>query len=148
MSRDGKIALDWADGNYTFRLGWGGLIELQEKCDAGPFVILRRLMTGTWRVEDIAQTIRLGLIGGGATPEQALKLVTRYVESRPPLENVPIAVAVLGEAVQGAPDEAPGEAGGEDRANGSTTSPTENSASPGSTAPARRSGSPRKKSTP
>lgn len=109
MSRDASITLDWADGMYTFRLAWGQLIELQEKCDAGPFVILQRLGTGAWRMQDISHTIRLGLIGGGAEPAKALTLVRDYVESRPPLENLMIARGVLGLALQGAPDEKPGE---------------------------------------
>lgn len=126
MARDSSITLPWADGDYTFRLGWGQLIELQEQCDAGPFVILDRLSRGTWRLNDISHTIRLALIGGGAEPGKALKLVRAYVESRPPLENVMLARGILGLAVQGAPDEAPGEAQGE-AATGSTTSPMESS---------------------
>lgn len=127
MSRDAKIGpLDWADGSYEFRLAWGQLIELQELCDAGPFVILDRLSRGTWRMGDIGHTIRLGLIGGGAKPEDALRLVRNYVESRPPMENVMMARGILGVGLQGAPDEKPGEAEGEAESD-TTTSPTENS---------------------
>ena len=126
MSRDASVTLAWADGSYTFRLAWAGLIELQEQADAGPFVILDRLTRGTWKVGDISNTIRLGLIGGGATPADALKLTQRYVESRPPLENVMLARGILGIALQGAADEVPGEADGE-AANDTTTSPAESS---------------------
>jgi hypothetical protein len=126
MSRDASLTLAWADGEYTFRLAWAGLIELQEQADAGPFVILDRLTRGTWKVGDISHTIRLGLIGGGTTPADALKLTQRYVESRPPLENVMLARGILGIALQGAADEVPGEADGE-AANDTTTSPTESS---------------------
>jgi hypothetical protein len=126
MSRDASVTLAWADGEYTFRFGWGQLIELQEQCDAGPFVILDRLTRGTWKVGDISHTIRLGLIGGGTAPSDALKLTQRYVESRPPLENVMLARGILGVALQGASDEVPGEADGE-AANDTTTSPTESS---------------------
>lgn len=129
MSRDAKVELDWADGTFVFRLGWGELVELQEACDAGPLVIHTRLATGAWRVADISNAIRLGLIGGGMRPGDALKKVRTYVEARPPLESVPLAMAVLGVALQGAPDEPPGEAPGEATGGGSTTSPTESSAS-------------------
>lgn len=145
MGRNAEVTLDWADGTYSFRLAWGQLIELQEKCDAGPFVVLNRLTTGTWRMEDISSVMRLGLIGGGTEPTKALKLVRDYVESRPPLENVTFARGILGQAVMGAPDETPGEAEGEATASGSTTSPTESSASPQSTELALRSVSRRKK---
>jgi hypothetical protein len=108
--RDARIELDWADGTYPFRLPWGQLAELQEKCDAGPYVILQRLHNGTWRIEDIANVIRLGLIGGGMPPAEALKKTRAYVEERPPMENVVPAQAILGIALMGAPDEPSGEA--------------------------------------
>lgn len=105
MSRDASIDLDWADGTYKFRLGIAQIRELQEKCDAGPVFILERLVKGTWRVDDLLQTIRIGLIGGGTKPEVALRLVRTYVEGRPLLENVQYAQAILGAALVGAPDE-------------------------------------------
>ena len=126
MSRDAAVTLAWADGDYTFRLAWGELIQLQEACDAGPFVILQRLTNMQWRMNDIRETIRLGLIGGGTEPGKALSLVRDYVEARPPMENVMFARGILGIALQGAPDEQPGEAVGEAE-NDTTTSPTESS---------------------
>ncbi|NGN45182.1 gene transfer agent family protein [Mesorhizobium sp. CGMCC 1.15528] len=126
MSRDARIELDWADGTYAFRLGWGQLGELQEKTDAGPYVVLNRLHSGQWRVEDVSNVIRLGLIGGGLAPAEALKIVRTYVEARPPMENVPIAQAVLAAGLIGAPEEKLGEAEGEAESD-STTSPTESS---------------------
>lgn len=126
MSRDASVTLPFADGDKTFRLAWGELIKLQEATDAGPFVVYQRLMTGRWRIEDISQTIRLGLIGGGMEPGKALAFVRDYVESRPPLESLPLAQGILGIALQGAPDEQPGESAGEETGDGSTTSPTGN----------------------
>lgn len=110
MSRDASITLPFADGDYTFRLAWGELKLLQEAVDAGPFVVANRLINGTWRVEDISNVIRLGLIGGGLAPDKALSLVRAYVESRPPMETVMLAAGIIGAAVRGAPDELPGEA--------------------------------------
>jgi len=126
MARDARIELDWADGTYAFRLAWGQLVELQEKCDAGPYVVLNRLYGGQWKVEDIANVIRLGLIGGGSKPADALRLTRAYVEAYPPLDNVLIAQAVLAAGLQGAPEEKVGEGEGEAE-NESTTSPTESS---------------------
>ena len=126
--RDALIPLDWADGTYAFRLGWGELAELQEKCDAGPYVILDRLQTRQWRIEDISNTIRLGLIGGGVEPVKALKLVRKYVEARPPVENLIYAVGILSAGLMGAPDEPPGEQEAPSQVEtGSTTFPTESS---------------------
>lgn len=138
MSRDARIELDWADGTYSFRLAWGELAELQEQCDAGPYVVLNRLYSNQWRVEDISNVVRLGLIGGGMTPADALKKVRTYVEARPPLENVLVAQAILAAGLQGAPEEKLGETEGEadETQNASTTSPTERSDLPPSTEPA------------
>jgi len=130
MSRDASITLDWADGTFMFRLAWGELRLLQEACDAGPNVILHRLQSGEWRVDDIASVIRLGLIGGGMSPTDALKKVRAYVEARPPLENLIIAQVILSAAVAGAPDEPVKKKPEEGTESVSTTSPTEKSASP------------------
>lgn len=110
MSRDAKIQITWADGDYVFRLGWGEIAELQEKTDAGPYVVLNRLHLHQWRIEDISNVIRLGLIGGGMEPVKALKLVRSYVEARPPLESHPYAVAILSAGLIGSEDEKLGEA--------------------------------------
>jgi hypothetical protein len=105
----------------------------------GPFEILQRLRSGFWRIDDIRETLRLGLIGGGLQAEKALKLVIQYVDDfaeRPLPENVPHAMAVLGAALYGpADEEMPGgkteTAGAEKEAHGTDASP-----SPSSTAPA------------
>lgn len=129
MARDASIDIAWADGDFRFRLAWGQLVELQERCNTGPYVILNRLYDGQWRMEDITNVIRLGLIGGGMSPTDALKKVRTYVEDRPPLENVLVAQAVLAAGLQGAPEEKVGEASGEAETiqSASTTSPTEKS---------------------
>lgn len=108
MSRDASGTVAWADGEYKFRLGIAELRELQEKCDAGPMWIYERLQLNAhngWRLEDIRETIRLGLIGGGLPPPEALALVKRYVDKRPATESILIAQAVLAFYLVGAPDE-------------------------------------------
>lgn len=126
MSRDASITLTWADGDYTFRLAWGELAKLQEATDAGPYVVLDRLQNNTWRIEDISSVIRLGLIGGGLEPAKALKLTRGYVESRPPIENLLTAIAILHVGLMGAPDEDDVKKKDETTATGSMTSQMEN----------------------
>jgi hypothetical protein len=124
--RDARVSFDWADGTYSFRLAWGQLEELQEKCDAGPYVVLQRLHSGAWRIEDIANIIRLGLIGGGLEPAPALKLARRYVEARPPMENLIPAQVILSAGLAGAPEEKVGEGdAASQKTNSSTNSQTE-----------------------
>lgn len=103
------MTLPWGDGDYVFRLAWAGLIELQEKTDCGPGFLLDKMWQNDWRVQHISEIIRLGLIGGGQTPSDALRLVRNYVESRPPMENLSLAQAILAISLQGAPEEGSGE---------------------------------------
>lgn len=100
-----RIDLEWADGTYSFCLPLAQLEELQTQCEAGPLVIARRLEAGDWTYGDIYHTIRLGLIGGGMTPVEALKKCKAYVLERPWLESVPFAVAVLQVSLIGKPEE-------------------------------------------
>ena len=129
MSRDGSISLPFADGDHTFCLKWAQLIQLQEATDTGPYVVMQRLSDGTWRVEDISHTIRLGLIGGGMVPGDALKLTRSYVEARPPLENVILARGILAASLMGAPEDDRSKKNAKAARRRSTTFPTERSAS-------------------
>ena len=106
MSRNGEITLNFADSEArTFRLAIGQLLELQDKCNAGPAEIATRLQDGRWRVEDVTETIRLGLIGGGMSPAEANTLVRRYVHERPLLESIMYAQAIIMSALIGDPKE-------------------------------------------
>lgn len=117
-----------------FRLSIGSLRRLQEACDAGPNVILNRLLDGSWRLDDLRETILQGLIGGGMPQRDAQTLVESWVDPEPKQQFIPVGQVVLMAALVGAEDEDLGERAGE--AEPSSPSPTESSASPASTAPA------------
>lgn len=135
MSRDGSTEQDFAGKRRLFRLGWDELVSLQEARDAGPFFILNRLLSGTWRLEDITETIRCGLIGSGVDAPKARILVSRHVEASPPMMHLVLAQKILGAGLMGAADEDDvGKKSEAAEATGETLhSPTENSASPPST---------------
>lgn len=146
--RDARLrGVVFGDDEYDFRLGWGEIVELQEKLGCGPHFLLNRLQTGEWLVQDISQIIRLGLVGGGLEPVAAVRLVKRYVEERPPLENHQLAFVVLTAGLMGSPEESVGERKAASPDQPSTTSRTEKSDLPPSTEPARSSATRRKKST-
>lgn len=73
------------DAFYPLCLRIKELRVLQTALNAGPSAILTRLQSGEWLVDDIIQTIRLGLIGGGMDHRQADKLVEDYVCNLGPL---------------------------------------------------------------
>lgn len=106
--RSGEVVQAFGDGEHTFRLGIKQLEELQEKCDAGPLMVMRRLLDGGWRLADVRDTVRLGLIGGGMTSAEAIKLVARYCSEGQLSEGVVVAQAVLGVAIFGPGEEEPG----------------------------------------
>lgn len=139
MSRDASVTLDWAGGVDHFRLAWGELAALQEACDCGPYVLLTRLNDGSWRLGDLSHVIRMGLIGGGMAPTDALKKVRSHVEARPPMESLPLARTLMMAACIGAPEEQlekkPEAPDRQDSA--STISRTEESGSAPSTEPAQ-----------
>lgn len=99
------IDLTWAAGEHTFLLNIDLLRALQDRCDAGPAWVLTRLRTHQWFVQDITDTIRLGLEGGGMEKDEARRLVKRFVEDRPLTESVLTATAILMHALYGGEEE-------------------------------------------
>jgi hypothetical protein len=97
MNRHAAIELDWADGTYTFRLGISDIEELEAKRDLSIYEIARRMHPDRpeARITDISEVLRIGLIGGGTKPTDALAKVRRYVEERPVEENRDVAYAVV-----------------------------------------------------
>lgn len=129
---DNHIFLDFADGEYEFRLPIAQVAELQEKCgNVGIGAIFSRLMAGRYRnpttgevvlnpveamfkYEDVCEVIRLGLIGGNrgvvdgkeieVNPVKARDLVKNYVHTRPLMESWRIASAILSAFIIGYAD--------------------------------------------
>lgn len=145
MSRSAEVTLPFGGEDRVFRLALGRLRALQERCDAGPQTLLQRLMDGSWRVDDVRETILQGLIGGGMAQHEATNLLGRYFDDLPMTQFVATASGVLLAALVGTEDEDLGEFKGEDQ--DLTPSPEESSASPASTEQAPSSASHPEKST-
>jgi hypothetical protein len=127
-TRTARIEIDWADGTHAFRLAFRELIELDEKRQCGPFELLNRIQSGTWRAEDVREVIRIGLIGGGMEPGKALAMVRRYVEEVPDWHsNSIIASAILMAALAGNEVEDPGKS---EAVDGTAQAPEKTDASP------------------
>ncbi len=124
-----SASIVWVGGEHNFALTIGNLRALQECCNAGPNEVFERLRNGYWRVDDLFETVRQGLIGGGMKGAAASELVVRMFERHPLREFESIASAILLSALVGVEDDAPGELEGE-------TLPPENGVSPESTATA------------
>ena len=126
MTPTTALTLHYGDGEYLFDLKLPQLAELQEKRGTGVFKIYGRVLAGRYLLdgaslalpaegeafaEDLFETIRLGLIGGGegvvdgqAVAVSALTaklLVERYSHSAPLREAWATAAAILGARVEG-----------------------------------------------
>lgn len=128
------VDLTWRGGEHRFLLEIDHLRAIQEKCDAGPYFVMKRLEMHQWRVDDVIQPIRFGLEGGGMDKEEARKLVRIHIEGEPLTDAVPVAHAILAAALLGVPDDPVGEAeGATESAPNETLSPEESGGSPIST---------------
>ena len=120
--------LQWPGGEHEFALPLGQLRALQDACDAGPEEIFNRLRTGKWRVCDIIEPLRLGLIGGGMEKSAAQKLIYPLLDVHPLIEFKLPAITVLASALLGVKDDAVGELEGDRSAppkNGASASSTD-----------------------
>jgi hypothetical protein len=135
VSRHGTIRLSWGGDERPFRLSFKELREIQELCTlpndklvSGPLAIALRLGDGTWRVQDIRETLRLGLIGGGMKDAKATALVRRHVEEyeEPLAEHALHARAIIFAALTGAREDPAGksDAAGENVPMTGTPSPS------------------------
>lgn len=127
MSIKGGIDLDWADGTYPFRLVMSGIVELEEKCAAPIADIVTRVNGGRYSFNDVRETIRLALIGGGMPKIEALKMVRRHVDESPLAENSQIARAILLGVMFGFAEHPLAQAAGEETSEQSVSNPPSSS---------------------
>jgi hypothetical protein len=87
---------DFADGTYKFALTWDLATEWEKTTDRSLYAtLLHTTRTGIVTLNDARELVRLGLIGGGAAPKDALRLVRTYVEERPAAENFELIVRIV-----------------------------------------------------
>jgi hypothetical protein len=97
----------FGDAEYPFDLvdkGWKLVGEL-EKTVGSVLPFFHRLRSGDIRANELRETIRLGLIGGGLPPARAFALLDLYFDRSPLTEHLPLAIAVSGAALFGAGEE-------------------------------------------
>ncbi|WP_083532108.1 gene transfer agent family protein [Rhizobium pusense] len=90
------IEEDFADGTYKFALNWSLATEWEKTTERSLYATLMHVMrTGVANLNDARELVRLGLIGGGTAPKEALRLVRTYVEERPAAENFDLVVRIV-----------------------------------------------------
>jgi hypothetical protein len=120
---------EFAGRRRKFELRLGEIGELERLSGAGLGAIYWRVVAMQWKWDDIRETIRLGLIGGGATEPDATALALHYLDDRPKAQFLQLAADVLGACINGA---AAGNADGEAAPSASpeTSSPSMNGPAP------------------
>jgi hypothetical protein len=133
MSRDGSTVLSIGGRDRLVRLAIGEWAKLQETLDAGPPIIVDRLYSAKWKVDDLVAVLRYGLEGGGVEPVEALRIARDTIGAQPLLDSLLCAQRILQVAYAGPVDEPPKKDDGPTES-ASTISPTGNSASDHSSA--------------
>lgn len=85
----------FGDGEKTFALSTPMVLELERRTGNGIGAIFARIRAHQFTLQDVTETIRLSLIGGGASPSDADALVKAYVDERPLVESMEIALDVI-----------------------------------------------------
>jgi Phage tail tube protein, GTA-gp10 len=85
----------FGDAEYNFCIAPELIVELERKCGAGIGGLCRRLFAGDFKHADVTETIRLALVGGGMSPQNADALIAAYAVNRPLSEIYPLAVSIL-----------------------------------------------------
>ncbi|MBS0250707.1 MAG: gene transfer agent family protein [Proteobacteria bacterium] len=85
----------FGDQERALKLTPNLILELERTTGVGIGILSKRTFAAQFHYRDLTETIRLGLIGGGETPERAAELIQTYVTDRPLSEVLPHAVGVL-----------------------------------------------------
>lgn len=105
----GTRRIAWQGGEHDFCIAKvGDMLALEQLCgDAGIRKIYGRLTGDDWRVNDVRETIRLGLIGGGMKADEALVAVKTFVDGNPRglAPSALIAIAIIEAVLIGVPDD-------------------------------------------
>lgn len=89
------IERKFADGTYKFNLGWDEALEWERVHGRSLYDAAVKMTQDIWLITDVAEVVRLGLIGGGTAAVDAAGLVEFYVKKRPLAESMKLAVDIL-----------------------------------------------------
>lgn len=116
MTAPGTRTIEWANGEDQVCISKiAEILDLEDKCGASVFTVVGRLesslaafsagmLGGAASFNDVRETIRLGLIGGGMSPDKALAAVKRWVDPPNPLApNLLFAYEILAGYIRGIP---------------------------------------------
>ncbi len=80
---------------HDFTLTDDMITELERLTETGIGAFYQRAVSMLFKSDDLAHVIRLGLIGAGMHPQQAMQLVVTYARNRPMAETFPLSLDIL-----------------------------------------------------
>lgn len=93
--RETETRAFFGDREHTFCLTPPMIAELERATDSAVGAIYGRLSRMEFAMRDVRETIRLGLIGGGMTPQRAAEMIETYVDPQPLAATASTALAVM-----------------------------------------------------
>jgi len=93
----------FGDRERTFRVAGSHIAELEAQTGVGIGTLMQRVASRNVWFRDVSEIIRIGLIGGGAEPAEAARLVETYVTPMPIEPSLYVAMGIIGALWQGAP---------------------------------------------
>lgn len=123
--------------DHRFELRLGEIRELERLCGSGIGSIWRRMAMLDFKIDDLRETIRLGLVGGGGVTQPEATAIIKYsVDGRPINEYFDLALAIVKACFEGVTPM--GKIKGADPSGAPAIShPSTNSAAPQDSAPAK-----------
>jgi len=94
----------FGDKDHAFALPRHLIVELERLTNTGIGTLCLRIPEGHFRHAELIEVIRLALIGGGTSPQEAAALVETYAVNRPLAEPFALASAILAALYLGTAD--------------------------------------------
>lgn len=85
----------FGDGEHTFCLTDPMLAELERITGLGVGAMYFQMINMGYPATILREIIRLGLIGAGTAPEEAMRLCDAYASNRPLAETFPLAFDIM-----------------------------------------------------
>ncbi|MBY3263874.1 gene transfer agent family protein [Rhizobium laguerreae] len=105
----GAEQITWPGGEHSFRLGIGELRAIEQRSDAGCAVVMMRLLSAQWKIDDVIGPIRLGLVGGGMDERLAQKSIEAALDVASPYALAVTSAEIIRRFIMWETDDQPGE---------------------------------------
>lgn len=110
MSRSATLEnVPLGEGRFDLCLRIGELRTLTKKRGVSPPRMLRRFTEADWEPDDLIEVIRLALIGGGMSPNEALGIVERNITEGYLMDYLPTAMSAIYASLSGVENDPVGE---------------------------------------